>query len=91
MVCYRPCLCRLFQSTHLKRGATVKFSQRVAACLFQSTHLKRGATSSIDAASVRIHFNPRTSNEVRLETEETITDEIISIHAPQTRCDLAEM
>ncbi len=37
----------LFQSTHLKRGATIENAGKASLILFQSTHLKRGATNFI--------------------------------------------
>ncbi len=77
----------IFQSTHLKRGATCRTSWQKVLKRFQSTHLKRGATKCHPCSRAFLHFNPRTSNEVRLKPFRMPFTTFISIHAPQTRCD----
>ena len=60
-----------FQSTHLLRGATKVKIGRGVTSLFQSTHLLRGATALYTYLSRGfLNFNPRTSYEVRPDTNE---------------------
>ncbi len=78
----------LFQSTHLKRGATSGADLAGRLYIFQSTHLKRGATRAGAQGHHTANFNPRTSNEVRPQDLNSYAEVKISIHAPQTRCDI---
>ena len=71
------------------RGATICVCISSRADGFQSTLLMRGATSSsLLAASISSHFNPRSSCEERRYRVSTRQDaRTISIHAPHARSD----
>ncbi len=83
---------RRFQSTHLVWGATSIAGVIALACDI-SIHAPRVRCDFLLCFlhTGHIHFNPRTSCEVRLIISEHISYDIfISIHAPRVRCDQAE-
>ena len=80
---------RVFQSTLLMRGATVRPPTVTMRTLFQSTLLMRGATApNISARTTSGDFNPRSSCEERLDGILCqLRVQRISIHAPHARSD----
>ena len=77
-----------FQLTHLLRGATWIVVRFCSSVVFQLTHLLRGATWPGSRRMAHIHFNSRTSCEVRHRRRCCrLFTYGISTHAPLARCD----
>ena len=81
-------LLRLFQSTHLLRGATRLTRMVLKMGSFQSTHLLRGATYAERVRTTRCTISIHAPL-ARCDTGESREDQnkAISIHAPLARCD----
>ena len=80
---------KVFQLTHLLRGATNASRPNTEIVIFQLTHLLRGATHGMgNRANQRDYFNSRTSCEVRRTIPPGPSPSgWISTHAPLARCD----
>ena len=80
---------RLFQSTHLSRGATAgSIGSGGGSTISIHAPLTRCDGAIVSGMPSSSYFNPRTSHEVRLKQRVIFRrDSNISIHAPLTRCD----
>ena len=94
--CDRCALCSLHKrigfNSRTPHGVRLRIAHRdVAYRLFQFTHPARGATVELGFSSLLQSFNSRTPHGVRLRLLKNFRNHGVSIHAPRTGCDGADL